>query len=157
MQKRFLLLIFCVANSYAMQNEEVADAILIARARSESIRRVGNRIIEVMENNDVREIDVQLFDYFRQYNSSLANDYRLKNGDTLLHFAVARAKEDVVERFLKEPDIDINVVNQEGFTPLLLSIARANMAIKQKLILAGAKETKKISVENLIRLSPYNK
>jgi ankyrin repeat protein len=62
------------------------------------------------------------------------NDVSFDGKDTALHLAVSIENTELVDLLLEQKDIDINVTNQQGETPLYVACGVSNRAIANRLL-----------------------
>ena len=90
-------------------------------------------------------------DHFKILCALLDNGAKITNevtdGSPALHLASARGHERVVKRILEIPEVDINVVDKYGYTPLLWAVQKGKPAIVKILLDNGANVDAKLPDE----------
>ena len=60
-------------------------------------------------------------------------NYQSKDGNTALHIATSLGDVQLVEKLLKHKDVDINILNDQGYTPLMLVCEKASQGTQTDL------------------------
>ena len=61
-----------------------------------------------------------------------------KSGQTFLHYAVLKNRNDIIDFLLQSPEIDLNIIDKNGHFPLSIACGKNNQVAAKKLINHGA-------------------
>lgn len=89
------------------------------------------QFFKAVEFNDVKAIDQLLT---RGFDPNTLND----KGNPGLYLAIRAESAGVVARLLKDPNIDVNLKNAIGETPLMMACLKGDLALVQSMVKAGA-------------------
>jgi hypothetical protein len=97
---------------------------------------MNRNIAQLAKRGDLKQLKEELPDDFA------VNKPVLKCGDTLLHLALSQNRTEVIDYLLSIDDIDVNVVNAQGVTPLMVAVVACPKVVPI-LLQRGADVTKR--------------
>jgi ankyrin repeat protein len=126
----FLTLVNAIPSSFAMQNEDAVDRLLMADVDVNVRDSDGKTLLMLAANNGRSEVAARLL----QVPDIDVNARTNINGMTALLFAVMRGHHEVMERLLQATNIDANVQNNLGRTALMMAAALGHRQIVERLL-----------------------
>ncbi|CAH0555981.1 unnamed protein product [Brassicogethes aeneus] len=98
----------------------------------------GDNILMIaLENKNWEEDDFIKLNNIIKTSTNVDVNYTSKNGHNLLHIAVRRDWEDYIKLLIKE-NVNVNIANSNGVTPLMLACYKNNIKVVTILLNSGA-------------------
>ena len=112
---------------FTLSLSSLAQAMEKPEARSEN----GKTIVYAAYKNDIKLFN-QLF------NESTDVNQRDKGGRTALHYVVLNGNREIFQRLITHSDLDINVQDKDGVTPIRLAVCECIVPAVLALLQMGA-------------------